>query len=52
MIVILIFLGGDVLRGFSVALFIGMITGTYSSIFVASAFVLEYANRTGKKVTF
>jgi len=52
MIIILIVLGGEVLRGFAFALFIGMITGTYSSIFVASAFVLEYANRTKTKVTF
>lgn len=52
MIIILIILGGEVLRGFAFALFVGMITGTYSSIFVASAFVLEYANRTKSKVTF
>lgn len=52
MIVVLIFFGGEVLRGFAIALFVGMITGTYSSIFVASAFVLEYANRTGQKVQF
>ncbi len=52
MIIILIIMGGEVLRGFAFALFIGMITGTYSSIFVASAFVLEYANRTKSKVTF
>lgn len=52
MIIILIILGGEILRGFAFALFIGMITGTYSSIFVASAFVLEYTNRTNSKVTF
>lgn len=52
MIIILIILGGEILRGFAFALFIGMITGTYSSIFVASAFVLEYTNRTNTKVTF
>ncbi|MDP2037550.1 MAG: protein translocase subunit SecF [Ignavibacteria bacterium] len=52
MIIILIIMGGEVLRGFAFALFVGMITGTYSSIFVASAFVLEYANRTKSKVTF
>ena len=52
MIIVLIFFGGEVLRGFAIALFVGMITGTYSSIFVASAFVLEYANRTGQKVQF
>lgn len=52
MIIILIILGGEILRGFAFALFVGMITGTYSSIFVASAFVLEYTNRTNTKVTF
>ncbi len=52
MIIILIILGGEVLRGFAFALFVGMITGTYSSIFVASAFVLEYTSRTKTKITF
>lgn len=33
-------LGGDVLRGMSFALIFGVIVGTYSSIFVASAIVL------------
>ncbi|MEL7158738.1 MAG: protein translocase subunit SecF [Actinomycetota bacterium] len=31
-----IFLGGDALQGFALALFIGLILGTYSSIFVAA----------------
>ena len=51
-IIVLLIFGGDVLRSFAFALFIGMITGTYSSVFVASAFVLEYAHRTGKKIQF
>lgn len=51
-IVALLIFGGEVLRGFAFALFIGMITGTYSSVFIASAFVLEYANRTHKKIEF
>lgn len=49
---ILMLLGGDVLRAFAFTLFFGIIIGTYSSIFVASAFVLEYAERTKKKVQF
>jgi preprotein translocase subunit SecF len=49
---VLLVLGGDVLRAFAFTLFFGIIIGTYSSIFVASAFVLEYANRTKKKVQF
>ena len=49
---ILMLLGGDVLRAFAFTLFFGIIIGTYSSIFVASAFVLEYAEKTKKKVQF
>jgi preprotein translocase subunit SecF len=33
--------GGEVLKGFSFALIIGVIIGTYSSIFVASSAVVE-----------
>ncbi len=51
-IIALLIFGGEVLRGFAFALFIGMITGTYSSVFIASAFVLEYANRAHKKIEF
>ncbi|MBK7630624.1 MAG: protein translocase subunit SecF [Ignavibacteriales bacterium] len=51
-VLILMLLGGDVLRAFAFTLFFGIIIGTYSSIFVASAFVLEYAERTKKKVQF
>jgi preprotein translocase subunit SecF len=51
-IIVLLIFGGEVLRGFAFALFIGMITGTYSSVFIASTFVLEYTHRTGQKVTF
>lgn len=39
-LVALMFLGGDALSGFSVALIIGIIVGTYSSIYVASAMAL------------
>ena len=36
----LFFFGGEILHGFSVALIAGIIIGTYSSIFVASAVVV------------
>ncbi|GIX22674.1 MAG: protein-export membrane protein SecF [Gammaproteobacteria bacterium] len=36
----LFFLGGEIVRGFSTALIVGIVVGTYSSIFVASALVL------------
>jgi len=51
-LLVLIFMGGEVLRAFAFTLFFGIIIGTYSSIFVASVFVLEYADRTKSKVTF
>ena len=35
-VVALLFLGGPVLRGFSAALLIGIIAGTYSSIYISS----------------
>jgi preprotein translocase subunit SecF len=37
----LLFIAGDVLRGFSTALAIGVFVGTYSSIFVASSIALD-----------
>ncbi len=51
-VLVLLIFGGEVLRAFSFTLFFGTITGTYSSIFIASALVLEYANRFQKKVQF
>ncbi len=51
-VLVLLIFGGEVLRAFSFTLFFGTITGTYSSIFIASALVLEYANRMHKKVQF
>lgn len=39
--------GGEVLRGFSFALIIGIIIGTYSSVFVATPVVVELYNRSG-----
>ena len=50
-LVIFIF-GGEVLRAFAFTLAFGIIIGTYSSIFVASALVLEYVNKTKRKVEF
>jgi preprotein translocase subunit SecF len=37
----LLFFGGEVLRGFSVALTVGVIVATYSSIYIASAIALD-----------
>lgn len=44
-VTILFFFGGEVLRGFSFALIIGVIIGTYSSIFVASPTIVELNRR-------
>ena len=43
---ILLVFGGDALRGFSFALFIGIIVGTYSSIFIATPVVLDTSKKT------
>jgi preprotein translocase subunit SecF len=40
-VIALLFLGGPVLRGFSEALLIGIIAGTYSSIYISSAVALD-----------
>jgi len=40
-VVALLFLGGPVLRGFSEALMIGILAGTYSSIYISSAIALD-----------
>ncbi|WP_069659824.1 protein translocase subunit SecDF [Arcticibacter eurypsychrophilus] len=43
LIIIFIF-GGEILRGFSFAMLIGVVFGTYSSLFVATPFVVELIN--------
>ena len=40
-VIAMLLFGGETLRGFSTALVIGIVIGTYSSIFVASAIALE-----------
>ena len=40
MVIAMLFVGGETLRGFSAALTVGIVIGTYSSIFVASALAL------------
>ncbi|WKV13608.1 protein translocase subunit SecDF [Marivirga harenae] len=49
-ILILFIFGGEVLRGFSFALLIGILVGTYSSIFIATPVVLDLAKRKKKAV--
>ena len=42
--------GGEVLRGFSFAMIVGVITGTYSSVFVASAIVTVWGRGSSSPV--
>ena len=51
MLALLIF-GGDPTRGFAFAMSIGVITGTYSSIFVASALTQDWVIKTKTRITF
>jgi preprotein translocase SecF subunit len=48
-VAVLFIFGGEVLRGFAFALIIGIVIGTYSSIFVASPIVVELRARLGSK---
>ena len=48
----LLFFGGEPTRGFAFAMSIGVITGTYSSIFVASALTLDWTKSRKAKITF
>ena len=45
-VIVLLILGGDTLKTFSMTLFVGMLVGTYSSVFVASPLV--YIMKKGK----
>lgn len=47
-LVVLLATGGEVTRGFAFALTVGIVTGTYSSIYIASAIVLDYTIRAKK----
>ena len=48
-VLVLFIFGGEVLRGFSFVFGIGIITGTYSSVFVASSLVVDWKHRVMKK---
>lgn len=43
------FFGGEVIRGFSFALLIGVIVGTYSSLCIASPVMYDFVNKKSKK---
>ena len=48
-LVVLLIFGGEVNRGFAFTLAFGILTGTFSSIYIASAVVLEWANYSKKE---
>lgn len=48
-VVVLYFFGGEVLKGFSFVLICGVVFGSYSSIFIASPIVVDFAKLGGSK---
>lgn len=44
-VLVLYFFGGEVLKTFAFAIIIGIVVGTYSSIFIASPIVVDWKNR-------
>jgi preprotein translocase subunit SecF len=48
-VIALFFFGGEVLHGFAFTMLVGIITGTYSSVFIAGAIVTLWRRGTGGK---
>ena len=48
-VIALFFFGGEVLKGFAFTMIVGIITGTYSSVFIAAAIVVIWQGRTPLK---
>jgi preprotein translocase subunit SecF len=48
-VIALYFFGGEVLKGFAFTMIVGIITGTYSSVFIAAAIVVIWQGRTPMK---
>jgi preprotein translocase subunit SecF len=48
-VIALFFFGGEVLKGFAFTMIVGIITGTYSSVFIAAAIVVIWQGRTPMK---
>jgi preprotein translocase SecF subunit len=48
-LLVLVFFGGDVLEGFAFTMFVGIVVGTYSSIYIASSFILWFTDRVRHK---
>jgi preprotein translocase SecF subunit len=48
-VLFLYFIGGEVLKDFAFALLVGVVVGTYSSIFVASPILVEWYNKSPQR---
>lgn len=48
-LLVLVFFGGPVLQGFAFTMLLGIVIGTYSSVYIASSFVIWYLKKTGKE---
>jgi SecD/SecF fusion protein len=48
---VLLIFGGETIRGFIFCMFIGVIVGTYSSLFISAPFVVDALNRQAKKAS-
>jgi preprotein translocase subunit SecF len=51
-LLVLLIMGGEVIRAFAFTMFFGIIIGTYSSVFVASVLVYVYVSKFNKKIEF
>jgi preprotein translocase subunit SecF len=49
-VIALYLFGGEVLKGFAFTMIVGIITGTYSSVFIAAAIVVIWQGRQPAKV--
>lgn len=48
-VISLLWFGGEVIRGFAFSLFVGVLVGTYSSVFIASPILVEFAHMREKR---
>jgi preprotein translocase subunit SecF len=49
-VVVLLILGGEVIHDFAFALILGVLVGTYSSVFVASPIIVEWERRSPRRL--
>jgi len=49
-LIVMFFFGGATIRGFLFAMIVGVVVGTYSSIFVATSLVYDTTKKKGLKI--